>query len=475
VTQPYDLLIAGGGPAGLAAAAEAAGAGLRTVLVDERVTLGGQIYKRMGPGFVVVDPAALGPDYARGQALIDRVTSSGAEILLSTSVLALEGDHVVVVTEGEPARELTARRRLLAPGAHDRPVAFSGWTLPGVLTAGGAQTLVKTQGVIPGDRILFAGSGPLALAFPAQLVGYGAHVTGVIDAGPAPRAADVVRLLGAAPGNVDLLRDAVRYRAGLLRARVPVRYRRIVVRVEGDGRVESVTHAAIDADWRIVTGTEETVDADTVCLGYGFTPSFELLRMAGCALGDDESRGGPVAILDEWMRTTVPGVSAAGDGTGVDGSRVAVEGGRLAAIGAALDLGALHLAAARAAAAPARARLRRARRFAGALAPMHRVGPGIFELATSDTIVCRCEQVSARRLHEAIDHTADVNVVKSLTRAGMGLCQGRNCQRQVAAMLSARHGVPIAEVALATPRLPARPVALAAIARATNDDPARFQ
>jgi hypothetical protein len=182
-----------------------------------------------------------------------------------------------------------------------------------------------------------------------------------------------------------------------------------------------------------------------------------------------------VAILDDWMRTTAPGVLAAGDGAGVEGSRVAIAQGRVAAIGAALDLGALDGPAAHAAAVPARARLRCARRFARALEPMHRVGPGIFELTTPGTIVCRCEQVTAHRLGEAIGHSADMSVVKGLTRAGMGLCQGRNCQRQVAALISARHGVPLAEVALATPRLPARPVALGAIARASTGDPGRFQ
>ena len=115
------------------------------------------------------------------------------------------------------------------------------------------------------------------------------------------------------------------------------------------------------------------------------------------------------------MRTTAPGVCAAGDGIGVEGSRVAVDEGRLAAIGAALDLGALSLPAARAAAAPVRRRLARARAFGRALEPMHRIGPGIFELLTPETTVCRCEQVSARQLAEAIDHSADINVIKMLT------------------------------------------------------------
>ncbi|MDO8209022.1 NAD(P)/FAD-dependent oxidoreductase [Conexibacter sp. CPCC 206217] len=471
----YDLLVAGGGPAGLAAAAQAAAAGLSVLLVDERVTLGGQIHKRMGPGFEVRDPSALGPDYVRGGALIDAAVASGAEIRLRTSVLALDGDAVVLATDGERAQTVTARVRLIAAGAYDRPVTFPGWTLPGVLTAGGAQTLVKTQRVLPGENILFAGSGPLALAFPAQLHGYGANVSLVLEAGPPPRAADVIGMGLAAPGNVGLLRDAIRYRSQLLRGRIPLRYRRIVVRAEGDGRVESVTHAAVDADWRVVAGTEETVAADTLCLGYGFVPSTELPRLAGCAFGFDENRGGACVSVDEWMRTSVPGVLAAGDGTGVEGSYVAADEGRLAAIGAAVELGRSTSAEAVVAAAPIRRRLARKRVFGRALRRMHRIGPGVFELAAPQTIVCRCEEVTRATLDEAIAGSGDVNVVKSLTRAGMGLCQGRNCQRQIAASVARHHGRSVSAIEAATPRLPARPVPLGAIAQAPADDPGRFQ
>jgi D-hydroxyproline dehydrogenase subunit alpha len=455
--EAYDLLIVGGGPAGLAAAAEGAAAGLAVGLVDERVTLGGQIYKQ--PGFEVRDHRALGVEHLRGRALIE--AASSARVMTRTVALAIEGSEVVLATDGEPARTVIARRLLLAAGAHDRPVAFPGWTLPGVLTAGGAQTLVKTQRVLPGKRLLFAGSGPLALAFPAQLHGYGATIAAVLEAGPPPRAGDVARMAAAARGNASLLRDAVRYRAQLLRARIPLRYRRIVVRAEGEGRVESVTHAAVDADWRVIAGTEETVAVDTLCLGYGFVPSVELPRLAGCAFGFDEDRGGPVVEVDEWMRTSVDGVLAAGDGTGVEGSYAAVDEGRLAALGAALDLGAI----ASADDAPIRARLTRKRAFRAALERMHRVGPGIFELATADTIVCRCESVTRAAIEAAA--TSDINVAKAYTRAGMGLCQGRNCQRQVAALIGTTE--------YATTRLPARPVALGVIAREPDHDLGRFQ
>jgi thioredoxin reductase len=468
--ESYDLLIVGGGPAGLAAAAQATAVGLSVGIVDERATLGGQIYKQFGPGFEVHDPDAVGPEYARGRRLIDAAVAGAARVLLRTAAVSLREGTAVLVTDGERARAVTARRVLLAPGAHDRPVAFPGWTLPGVLTAGGAQTLVKTQRVLPGERMVFAGSGPLALAFPAQLQGYGADIALVCEAGPAPRPGDVARMLRAAPGNVDLLRDALAYRWRLLRARVPLRYRRIVVSAEGEGRVESVTHAAVDDDWRAVPGTEETVAADTLCLGYGFTGSVELLRLAGCGMDYDEDRGGPVAIVDDWMRTTAPGVLAAGDGIGVEGVHVATAEGRLAALGAAQDLGLLEPGRAAEIAAPLRRRLRRRRAFRAALERLHRVGPGIYELTTPETVVCRCEEVRRADLDAVAHASADINVIKGLTRAGMGLCQGRNCQRQVAALIAARHGGHIADVPMATPRMPVRPVPLAAVADEAIDD-----
>ncbi len=470
----YDLLVVGGGPAGLAAAATAAGLGLDVGLVDERPTLGGQIYKQPGLGFVVRNPRRLGRDHVRGRELIEQAEASGAELLPSTSAVAVRDDDVVLVPEGGHARTVSAARLLIAPGAHDRPVVFPGWTLPGVLTAGAAQTIVKTQRVLPGDRLVFAGSGPLALAFPAQLHHYGANVHVALEAGPSPGVRDVLRLGYAARGNTRLLRDAVSYRAELLRARVPMRYGRIVVRAEGDGRVERVVHADVDRSWRVIPGTEEHVEADTLCVGYGFVPSIELLRLAGCDFRYDEDLGGPVVVVDEWHRTTVPAVSAAGDGAGIAGALVAVDEGRLAALGAALDLEALSAPEAERQAKPVRARLARKALFRRALRRLHTIGEGVYELAADDTVVCRCEEVTRGELYAAAAETTDLNVVKSLTRAGMGLCQGKTCQRQVAATIAARHGIPIESVPPATPRFPVRPVPMGAIADPTIADDGLF-
>jgi NAD(P)H-nitrite reductase large subunit len=271
-----------------------------------------------------------------------------------------------------------------------------------------------------------------------------------------------------------LLRDALGYRARLLRDRVPLRYRRIVVRAEGDGRVERVVHARADADWRPVPGSEEETPADALCVGYGFIPSVELLRLAGCDFAYDEDLGGPVVVRDAWLRTSSDGISAAGDGTGVTGSYAAVDEGRLAALGAAVDLGALSAAEAARRAAPLRRDLARREAFRGALRRLHTVGPGIYELATPDTIVCRCEELTAGDLDGAIATSTDLNAIKALTRVAMGMCQGRNCQRHVSAAIARRHGATIGELPVATPRMPVRPVLIGAVADASIEDGGYF-
>ena len=470
----YDVLVIGGGPAGLAAGIECSNAGLSVAVADERPTLGGQIFKQPGQGFRITRASELGHDFARGRTLIEALERSLAELLVRTSVVAIRGTTVVLVEEGGRARTVEARRVIVAAGAHDRPVVFPGWTLPGVITAGGAQSLIKTQRVSPGGSIVFAGSGPLALAFPAQLRGYGANVTVVLEAGPGPGPGDIARLARAARGNVRLLRAAAVYRARLLRDRVPLRYRRIVVRAEGDGRVERVVHAAAGTDWRPVTGSEEVIEADALCVGYGFFPSVELLRLAGCEFAYDEDLGGPVVIRDAWLRSSVEGISVAGDGSGVTGSYAAIDEGRLAALGVAADLAALPAEDATRRAEPLRRSLARQAAFRAALRRLHAVGPGIYELATDDTVVCRCEELTAGELDAAIAASTDVNAVKALTRVAMGMCQGRSCQRHVAAAITRAHGGTIGQLPVATPRVPLRPVAIAAVADGSIEDGGYF-
>jgi len=466
-TMKFDFVIVGGGPAGLVAASEAARHKLSVALIDERVTLGGQIYKQLGIGFSVKDDSALSAEQKRGAELIRSVENPLISKFLSTTVLSVENSTLMIVQNGSSARKIEFKRLLIAPGAYDRPVVFPGWTLPGVITAGGAQTLVKTQRVSPGAQILFAGSGPLALAFPAQIKSYGANVVLALESGRGPRISDLPSLLGAIPGNIHLLKDAFNYRWGLLKMRVPMRYRRMIIRVGGVDKVEYAIHAKVDRNWKPIAGTEEKIEVDTVCIGYGFFPSTELFRLAGCSFTYNENLGGFSVDVDNWGRTSIENVFAAGDGAGVEGVYVATYRAKIAAIKVAEELGKITPSQAELLATESRNGIKAKRRFQKFLFRMYSIGEGIYDLCDAKTTICRCEGVTKEKIDQAIDTSSDVSVVKALTRAGMGLCQGRNCQRQISALISKRHDMKISDVPMSTPRFPVKPVSLGSIADET--------
>lgn len=464
ILNEFDLVVIGGGPAGIAASSTAASLGVKVAIIDERVTLGGQIFKRVGPGFHLTGEKSLGKDYARGSELIDELDHSNISVFTSTTALTLDEKKVITSHPELGVRAFTYSALVIAPGAYDRPVAFPGWTLPGVMTAGAVQTMVKTQRISPGKRIFFAGSGPLALAFSAQLIALGAPVFKVIESARFPSPLNIARLASRVVGNLDLARDAAKYRTALLKARVPFHYGRIIVRAEGNGRVESVTHAKADRNWNPIPGSEVTEAADAICIGYGFFPSHELFRLADCGFDYDENRGGFSVTKDSWGETSVSGLFAVGDGTGVTGSYSAVAQGRLAALRIASRLGKIDQASMTKFASPYRRELRARNRFQLALNKMFNVGRGIYRLADQETVICRCESVKRKAIDPIIDSTDDVSVVKGISRAGMGLCQGRNCQRQIAAMIADRHDKSIAQVPFQTPRFPVKPIEIGAIA-----------
>jgi thioredoxin reductase/bacterioferritin-associated ferredoxin len=474
VIDSQEVLVIGGGPAGLAAAIESEKHGLATAIIDERENLGGQIFKRLGDGFEVLSDSTLGADYLRGTELISIVSKSEVEVFTGTQVLTIEDSTVYTSHPELGTRAFKFKTLIIAPGAYDRPVVFPGWTLPGVMTAGAVQTLVKTQQLSPGRKILFAGSGPLALAFSAQLIKLGAPVYKVLESSHAPKLSEIARLAAAVSGNWNLAADAVRYRSILLKKSIPFKYRRIVTKAEGQGRVESVTHSKVDDQWRPIPGTEVTENVDSLCVGYGFFPSYELFRLLQCTFTYDENQGGFKVQKDEWGQTSIPAVFAVGDGTGVTGSYAAVAQGTLAGLKAAQLAGKITENKLKTLARPHQKNLQDRNRFQRALNHMFEVMPGIYELADESSIVCRCESVTKSQISKVISSTNDISAVKAYSRAGMGLCQGRNCQRQIASMINQKYNIPFEKIAFATPRFPAKPVEIGLIADGSIQDEKYF-
>ncbi|MFJ5831639.1 FAD-dependent oxidoreductase [Streptomyces sp. NPDC093089] len=442
----HDLAVVGAGSAGLAGAVTAAERGLSVALVDASDRTGGQFYRHPAPALGAVRPEALHHDWSAFSDLRRRLAGSGVTHLPGHHVwtVAKEADgtwtvHAVAGVDDAAERPVAVRARtlLLATGAYERQLPFPGWTLPGVVGAGGAQAMLKSGLVLPGRRVVVAGSGPLLLAVASSLAAAGARVPAVVEAAGYLRYARSPRALLTNPRKAA---EALVHGAALLRHRVRVLPGSAVTEVHGTDRVEAVTVSRLDADWRPVPGTDRRIACDALAVGHGLVPQIELATAVGCATRTlpDGTLG---LALDALQETSVAGLWAAGETGGVGGAELARTEGELAAHAIVARLRGRRPDARRA--AGLRRRRDRMRAFADVMSAAHAPGPGWPAWLDDDTDVCRCEEVPAGRVREAVADLGarDARTVKLLTRAGMGWCQGRMCGTAVAC-LAAPDGTP---------------------------------
>jgi D-hydroxyproline dehydrogenase subunit alpha len=468
-TTTYDLAVVGAGPAGLAAATTAASHGLRVVLVDAGTRPGGQYFRHQGPA----DTDSLGSVFQHLRSSLEGHLASGRITYLPRhSVWRVETGHPFDVHVTDDAADdanasptpspLRATAIVVATGAYDRQIPFPGWDLPGVVAAGGAQALWKGSKVLVGRQVVVAGSGPFLLPVAAGLAGAGAQVLGVYEAATARRYLRHARVLARNPARFA---EAASYAWQLARHRVPYRTGYTVVAAYGNGRLERVTVARLDARGQPVPDTDQDLTCDTLAVGYGFVPQLDLLVELGCDLSPDGTGTARVDV-DESQQTSVIGVYAAGETTGIGGAALSHVEGELAghavaaAAGQPVDAGRLgRLRSARSALAA----------FAAVLGKVHRTPNDWTGRVPDDTLVCRCEEVTVGTVRRAVTDlgATDVRGVKLLTRVGMGWCQGRICGPCVAPLTAHLTGRPSNPDDLqALLRRPfAQPVKLGALAR----------
>ncbi|WP_439544921.1 FAD-dependent oxidoreductase [Sandarakinorhabdus sp.] len=442
-----ELLVIGAGPGGLSAAIAARKAGVDVLLVDERRLAGGQYFKPVAvAGDDVVPPDA---QHREGLALARQALDAGVVIRNGVTVWgAFKPLEFVASVEGAGSRRILPRAVIVATGAFERAWPVPGWHLPGVMTTGAAQTLWRTARRLPGRRVLIAGNGPLNLQLAAELQGGGADVLAVVEAAPAAThdLAAVAAMAAASPG---LVVQGLRYHWQRLRGGVEMLHGMVVRAVEAAPAGLQVTLSG--------KGRERVFDTDVLCLGYGFEPSNELLRALGCRHDHDAAQGRLVTWRDADGRTSVAGIYALGDCTGLGGARVAAADGLLAGFAAAADLG--HgigpaLARERQAAAAAG---ERHRRFQRALWQVYRVPPAM--APGDETLICRCEEISFGAARAALaDGHGQAGAVKRATRIGMGPCQGRYCRPLLEALIRESGGAAPDEMSGFAPRPPVKPV-----------------
>ncbi|RBO51290.1 FAD/NAD(P)-binding oxidoreductase [Rhodovulum sp. BSW8] len=440
------VVIVGAGPAGIRAAETLAQAGLCPVVIDEAPRAGGQIYRRPPEGFTRPPTSLYGSEAAKAVALhgcFDGLVAQGRiDHRPESSVVAIR-DGVLHVLGPDGLLPCPFDRLILATGATDRLAPVPGWQAPGVFSLGAAQIALKAQGVALGRRIVLAGSGPLLTLVAAQLQAAGAGVAAVLDTAPLGAQARALPLLAARP-VVTLRGLAMRARLGrLYRAGVTLE------RIEADGDGPTALY------WRDARGRARETPCDAVALGWHLRSETHLAELAGARLVHDP-------LWSQWRPGADPmgragaGLYLAGDGLcllGADGAEIA---GRLAAIACLQDLGLPHPA-------PDLRRLRRLHRFATGLARAFPYPAAGVAALPDSAVICRCEGITAGALRESAAHGgAEANRVKSLSRGGMGRCQGRYCQIAVTEILAAATGIAPAEAGRMRAQAPARPLPVSA-------------
>jgi D-hydroxyproline dehydrogenase subunit alpha len=477
----YDIAVIGGGPAGMAAVQVATTGGASAVLIDDADALGGHYYKELPPHCSYTEPKRISKKEVQFHRLKQSIAQCGAETLLGARVWGIfEGTGSTfngnaahpetgfnLYLEGATGdhRALHARSLILAPGVYDRALPFPGWELPGVLTPGAVQNQLEKQGLLPGKRVLVAGSGPLQMIVAAALVRQGAEVVALLDTcGASDSLSSIPSALGGLWSRVGEGADSM---SVLLRNRVPLLFRHAVYRAIGtaESGVQAAVIGKVDAQGYPLRGTEREIHVDSICCAYGFIPSLAMTLHLGLDHHYDDNLSAFVPGFDERMQTSLPGVYVAGDVTGVGGKPLAEMQGQLAAFSALELLGKITSIQAAAHYSRLKPLVQREKRFSRFLWKRYRLLPGLLELADDDTLFCFCEAVPVGAVRACIqDGGSDLFGIKLRTRLGMGNCQGRYCIPNAALFIAAQGGKPVAQLDLPSIRPPIYPVRMKDIA-----------
>lgn len=463
MSKSVDLIIVGAGPAGISAAIIAQRYGLDVLVVDEQATPGGQIWRNVEAVENTARADILGKAYVDGGDVVRRFRASGAKYMPKSHVWQIEAGPRVFMTCNGKASSINANSLLLATGAQERPVPFPGWTLPKVMTVGAGQILLKSSGQIPSEPVWIVGSGPLPLLYAVQLLEAGGQIAGFLDTTPKGQ------MLAALPKFISALFsapiDVLKGIGWLITLRKQINYVRNVTEIEaiGDEKLERLHYVTSN-------GKTNFVDATLLLVHEGIIPTIHPTLALGCEHKWNAEQDSFSPLLDKWGETSEAGVFVAGDGAGIGGATVACLKGEIAALRIVMKAGRLSKAEGFAAMHPIEVKLKRALLARPFLDKLYRPRKSVFK-PEDRTLVCRCEEVSAGTIrNQAMAGKIDPNRIKAFTRAGMGPCQGRQCNYTVANILAHAADESVPNIGLFRVRPPFKPLSLGELSSLNTEE-----
>lgn len=439
----------------MAAAIAARRYGLAVLVIDDQPGPGGQIWRSIETAGRRDD--ILGPSFIEGRAVAEAFRASGAIYEPNTQLWQIEPGFRAFLSRDRQTQVIEAKSIILATGAQERPIPFPGWTLPGVLTVGAAQILLKNAGQIPTGPVWIAGSGPLPLLYAVQLLRAGGQLAGYLDTTPIGQWRRALRHLPSALRAPSELLKGLGWTATLRRSKTSVIKGVVEIAAHGNGRIESLRY-------RTTKGLITTVEASTLLVHEGVVPNLHGPLSLNCAVEWRAAQDCFVPVVDSWGESSHPSVYVVGDGAGIAGAKAARSRGELAALRIAVRLGRKSEDAALAAARPIRRKLDHELALRPFLDALFKPRPQVFA-PPDETIVCRCEEITAGEIRALTTvGQPGPNQIKAATRAGMGPCQGRQCGYTVTRILCDVQNRLPAEVGFFHVRPPLKPITLGELA-----------
>lgn len=450
----YDLVIIGDGPAGMAAAINAEKHRLSVIMVGEQQSPGGQIYRNIEAIDSDIDNI-LGPDYSKGKRLIEEFHKANVDYLFGAVVWHVQADSDFIVSFNflGNAKQIRSKRIIIATGARERPIAIPGCTLPGVMAATAADILLKSNRIIPEGETILAGSGPLLLLVATHLISAGVTIQAVLDTTPFGHYLSSLKHVLKALLAFDTLYRGIQMQQKIRKSGIPI-YRNVKnLEAHGSDSFEYVRFQN--------SGRTQEVYADTLLLHNGLVPDTQMTFLVDSKHEWYDVQRYWRPLVDRWGNSSVNGVGIAGDTAGIAGANAAEISGYLAGLEAAFSLKMISKQERDLKAKPLQKLLARETHIRPFLDNLYKPTPELLVPRDSETIVCRCEEVTVNQIREAIESgLLSPNQVKAQTRCGMGPCQGRMCGLTLSEIIADNTKVSIADIDYFRIRPPIKPITM---------------
>ena len=443
----FDIAIVGAGPAGMAAAIAAHDTGARVVILDDKAKAGGQIYRNVTSS-PLKNPSILGPDYLKGRPLVQAFEKCDAKIIHDANVWHVSPTGEVLFSQNNATHSLTAREVLITTGAMERPFPIEGWQLPGVMSAGSAQVMLKSDGLVHDDAV-FVGTGPLLYLIVAQYLRFDVDVKALVDTTPKDAYIRAFSHISGALSQFPMLKKGLSLLGEIKKSGIPVYKHATNLKIKGESGIEAVEFTS--------NGQVHSLTTDHVFLHQGVIPNLNLTRSINLEHNWNPQQLCWQPTLNHWGQSSVENISIAGDGSGIVGADGAELTGEICVLNQLCRLKFITREVRDQKAAPLHERLDKLNKFRRFIDVLYRPLPENRQPEASETVVCRCEERTVADLKAGFEKGAHTpNELKSLTRCGMGPCQGRQCGHTVSELLAKWQDKPMEDIGYYRLRSPMR-------------------